>query len=207
MVSDTRMQLWGLTGGIASGKSTVHGMLARLGAQIVDADAVYHGLLRPEAGAPSPLARTLAAAFQSVLLPDGQIDRRALGTLVFENPAARARLEALTHPAVAEAVTAHLQTLADGGCRHAVYDVPLLYERDMQARFAGIMLVWVPPAIQLARLMARNGLDAASAAARIAAQLPLDSKRQRARWVIDNSADRDTTQRQVAAIWQAIQSG
>jgi dephospho-CoA kinase len=199
------MQLWGLTGGIASGKSTVHGMLTQLGAQIVDADAVYHALLRPEGDAPSPLAHALAAAFPGVLQADGHIDRRALGAQVFEDPAARARLEALTHPAVAEAVTARLQALAERGCPHAVYDVPLLYERDMHARFAGVMLVWVPRAVQLARLMARNGLDAAAAAARIAAQLPLDGKRQHARWIIDNSGDRATTQQQVVAIWQAIQ--
>jgi dephospho-CoA kinase len=198
------MKLWGLTGGIASGKSTAHKMFARLGAQLVDADAVYHSLLQPVDGQPSPLAARLSVAFGDILQVGGHVDRRRLGASIFADPDARRRLEALTHPAVAANVAVRLQQLAAAGCPHALYDVPLLYERDMHSRFAGVILVWVPAHVQLARLMARDGIDAAAAALRVAAQLPLDDKRARAHWVVDNSGSLTQTEAQVCTIWQAI---
>lgn len=198
------MKLWGLTGGIASGKSSVHRMLLTLGAHVVDADAVYHRLVAPEGGAPSRLTQAIAAQFGAVITADGALDRRALGAIAFADPQARARLEAVTHPAVGAAVQQQLTQWADAGVEHAVYDVPLLFELEMQARFAGVVLVWVPRAVQHARLKLRDGIDDDAAELRLRAQLPLDSKREHATWCIDNSGSLDQTQTQVITIWRDI---
>ena len=194
-------QPWGLTGGIASGKSSVAALLRQRGAGIVDADATYHRLIGPEAGAPSALAQAVGAAFPGVLLDDGQLDRRRLGQLVFADAAARSRLEALTHPAVARASRAQVVALRAAGHAQVFYDVPLLFERGLRHTVAGVLLVWIPAALQKTRLMARDGLDAAAAEARLAAQWPIDRKRAGARWIVDNSGSPDATAAQVAAIW------
>lgn len=181
-------------------------MLAALGAHVVDADAVYHGLIAPEDGRASALTCAIGAAFTQVVGADGVLDRRTLGAIVFKDAQARARLEGITHPAVAEAVQVQLTQWATQGVSQAIYDVPLLFEREMQARFAGIIVVWVPKAVQLARLIARDALDANAAQARLAAQLPLDVKRAQARWVIDNSTSLGATEAQVAVIYRALQA-
>lgn len=181
-------------------------MLAALGAPILDADAVYHGLLAPANGARSPLAAQIEISFPGVLLADGRIDRAALGSLVFADPAARQRLEALTHPAVAQAVQGQLMRWRDAGVTQAVYDVPLLYEKGLEAAMDGVAVVWVPASVQHARLMGRDNLSAAAAQARLDAQLPIDEKRRRATWVIDNSGSLAATQAQVQALWAAWQA-
>ena len=199
-------QLWGLTGGIASGKSTVARLLRGHGAAVVDADAVYHGLLAPAAdGQPSPLGVALGSAFPGSLTVNGEVDRRRLGGLVFTDAAARARLEALTHPAVAAASRAQIWAHADAGQRHIFYDVPLLYERGLAETVAGVLLVWLPRPLQLDRLMQRGGLTTEAAEVRLAAQWPLDHKRSLARWCIDNSGGPAATAVQVAQIWTEMQ--
>lgn len=181
------MQIWGLTGGIASGKSTVAQLLVAHGVPVVDADALYHRLIAPHGGAPSDLAARVSARFGGCLLPDGSLDRRTLGARVFADAAEKAALEAITHPVVAAAAQAALEALSRKGHALSVYDIPLLYERDLARRYDGVAVVWVPRAVQVARLCARDRLEPTSAAQRIDAQLSLDDKRQRADVVLDNS--------------------
>ena len=198
----------GLTGGIASGKSTVARAFVALGVPVVDADALYHALVAPVAGAPSPLVTRLAESaggrFAGVVGPDGALDRSALGRIVFADATARLDLEAVTHPAVAEAAEAALQALMKAGHPWALYDVPLLYERALEAKFAGVVVVWVPREVQLARLAARDGIVGEAAEARLAAQLPLDAKRARAQWVVDNAGTREQALRQVRAVYDEV---
>lgn len=198
------MQLIGLTGGIASGKSTVSTMLRDLGAQVIDADAVYHALIEPKDGHPSPLALQIAQRFQGVLDPEGKIDRPALGARVFGDPEALKALGHITHPAVALAVSERVAALGAQGVKRVVYDVPLLYERGLHEGMHAVIVVWVPREVQLQRLMNRDRIDRASAARKIASQMSLDEKRDRADYVIDNSQSREETRAQVAVVWRRI---
>lgn len=202
------MYIWGLTGGIASGKTTVARLLGEAGVPVVGADALYHALIAPQAGAASPLAQQVAASFGAHLLgPGGQLDRPTLAAHIFADAAARQRLDALTHPAIAAACAEAFAQLSAEGHPAAAYDVPLLYEKDLEARFHAVVVVWVPLEVQLARLRARDGLSAAQAEARLAAQLSLDSKRARAAWCIDNSGSPAATAAQVGALATAMRGG
>lgn len=199
------MPIWGLTGGIASGKSTVHRALSMRGADVLDADAVYHRLIAPQTGTASILAQRVARRFPRTLNSDGSIDRQALGARVFKDPTERRALEEITHPAVAEEVARLIGDLQEQGVEHIFYDVPLLYELGLDKDLAGVVVVWVPRDIQLSRLMQRDSLDLDSARARLDAQWPLDEKRRRARWTIDNSGTLGATHTQVDHLWQEIQ--
>lgn len=198
------MPLWGLTGGIASGKSTVHSMLAKLGAELIDADAIYHQLIAPIDGVPSPLAQRIENRFAGVLNDDGAIDRRALGAQIFADPTQRRTLDGITHPAVAATVGEEIRALKARGVQNIFYNVPLLYERKLDRGMNGVIVVWVPRAVQIARLMQRDRLARTQAEQRLAAQMPLDEKRDKATWVIDNSEDIATTQRQVDELWAEL---
>jgi dephospho-CoA kinase len=198
----------GLTGGIASGKSTVAGILRDRGAPVIDADAVYHELIRPHAGRPSALARRIGARFAGVVDPDsGAVDRRRLGQRVYVDAAERAELEALTHPAVAAAVGRRLAALQRQGTTVALYEVPLLFEKGLDAGLDGTVLVWVPMQEQVRRLCRRDGLSEAEAHQRLAAQMPLDAKRARATWVIDNSGSLQQTAEQAQHVWTLLAGG
>lgn len=196
------MRLIGLTGGIASGKSTVSRALRALGAEVLDADVLARQVVEP--GTPGLAA--VAARFPGVVGPDGRLDRAALGARVFADPAERAALNALLHPRIAEAFLARTVELAARGVDTVVYDAPLLVENRLHERMDGVVLVWVPREVQKARLMARDGLDAAAAEARLAAQLPLDDKRRFATWLVDNSGSEAATRAQVEQVWRAIRA-
>lgn len=198
------MKLWGLTGGIASGKSTVRRMLATRGADVIDADVLYHELIAPTDGVASPLALRIEDRFPGVLDEGGRLDRRELGRRVFECPAELLSLEALTHPAIAEAFGAQLAMLRQHGVDNVFYDVPLLYERGLEKGMNGVVLVWVPRDVQLKRLIRRDGLSEAQAKQRLDAQRPLDEKRALADWVIDNSGISQDTERQVDEVWDKL---
>lgn len=198
------MQRFGLTGGIASGKSAVSQTLRGLGAEVLDADAVYHELIAPRDGRASDLARAIGERFDGVIRSDGSIDRAALGARVFADPAELAALGAITHPAVAVEVAQRVAALSGRGLPAAVYDVPLLYERSLAEGMHGVIVVWVPRELQIERLMARDGIDRDAAEQKIATQLPLDEKRARATWVIDNSGPPSETRRQTEQLWRQI---
>ncbi|MFC1611195.1 dephospho-CoA kinase [Myxococcota bacterium] len=198
------MKLIGLTGGIASGKSTVRAMLRDLGAEVLDADAVYHELIAPrQQGEPSPLARQIEGRFPGVLGRDGVIDRSKLGPRVFADTEERRALEAIAHPAVTHEVERRIQELREAGCGLVVYDVPLLFERGLQERMDGVIVVWTSPEAQMARLVKR-GISPREVEQRLTSQLPMDEKRRRATWVIDNDGNLDETREQVERVWGEI---
>ncbi|QSQ27339.1 dephospho-CoA kinase [Pyxidicoccus parkwayensis] len=194
------MHVFGLTGGIASGKSTVTRMLRELGAEVLDADVLAREVVEPG----TPGLADVAARFPGVVGPDGRLDRVKLGARVFSDAHERAALNAIIHPRVREAFLEKVQALEARGVARVIYDVPLLIEAGMHEWMEGVAVVWVPRDVQKARLMSRDGLDAAAAEARLAAQLPLDSKRQHATWVIDNSGELASTRAQVESVWRAM---
>jgi dephospho-CoA kinase len=194
------MHVFGLTGGIASGKSTVTRMLRELGAEVLDADVLAREVVEPG----TPGLADVAARFPGVLGPDGRLDRVKLGARVFSDATERAALNAIIHPRVREAFLEKVQALEARGAKRVIYDVPLLIEAGMHEWMEGVAVVWVPRDLQKARLMARDGLDAAGAEGRLAAQLPLDAKRAHATWVIDNSGDLADTRAQVESVWRAM---
>ena len=192
------MRVLGLTGGIGSGKSMVASMFAQLGADIIDADQLARQVVEPG----QPALEEIARAFgREILLADGRLDRAKLGRLVFADPAARERLNAITHPPIRERMAAEI---AARGSRPGllIVDVPLLYESDRAGTVEAVIVVWVDSQTQLRRLIERDGLGEEEARQRIAAQMPLDEKRARADIVIDNSGSQQNTRRQVEAIYR-----
>jgi len=194
------VRVFGLTGGIASGKSTVVRMLRELGAQVLDADVIARQVVEP--GTPGLAA--VAERFPGVLGPDGRLDRARLGARIFGDPAERAALNALLHPLIGQEFLRQTMALSEAGTERLIYDAPLLIENRLHEAMDGVVLVWVPREVQKARLRARDGLDEAAAEARLAAQLPLDEKRALATWVVDNSGERADTRAQVEAVWRAM---
>jgi dephospho-CoA kinase len=194
------VKLYGLTGGIASGKSTVSRMLRELGAHVLDADVIAREVVEPG----TPGLKAVAERFPGVLDPDGRLDRARLGARVFGDPQERAALNALLHPLIGQQFMLRTQALAEQGVERVLYDAPLLIENRLHLGMDGVVLVWVPREVQKARLMARDGLDEAAAEARLAAQLPLDEKRQHATWVVDNSGELGTTRARVEEVWRAM---
>jgi len=197
------MRLIGLTGGIATGKTTVARLLAARGAAIVDADELAH--LAEAPGQPA-LADIVQRFGREVLRPDGTLDRERLGAIVFADAAARRDLEAITHPRISAMVAERVAAALAGEAQLVVVDVPLLFEGNRQSQFEGTLLVYAPVAVQIARLAERNGLDEPAARQRLSAQLPIDDKRARATWVIDNSGSEEATADEVARWWDRVVS-
>jgi len=195
------VKIIGLTGGIASGKSTVRQMLETRGATVLDADAIYHELIARQESGPSPLARQIEASFAGALDAHGTIDRQKLAERVYADATARAVLNGITHPAVATEFDRRARNLAARRIDRLVYDVPLLYEAGLDRLCAAVIVVWVPGELQIERMMARDGMSRAQAEARVCAQGSLDGKRQRATWVIDNSGAIASTEQQVELVW------
>jgi dephospho-CoA kinase len=176
----------GLTGGIASGKSTFAAALRARKVPVVDADALARAAVAPGTPALAEIARTFGS---DVIGADGALDRKRMGALAFSDAAARARLEAITHPAVRAAMAEETRRLADAGHGLAFYDTPLLYEVGLDRVLDSVVVVWATPAVQRARIVARDGLSPEEADARIAAQLPIDDKAARADFVVENVGD------------------
>ncbi len=194
----------GLTGGICSGKSTVAAMFERLGAVVVDADRVAHELQAPT----QPLYETIVSAFgRDVVGHDGHIDRRKLGARVFADPQVRARLEAITHPAIIDECEARIGRAASSGAAVCLLDAALLIESGRQSRFDAIILVEASEVIQLDRLMARTGLPREEAMQRIRSQMPWAQKRRHADFIIRNDGPYEETERQVRAVWEQLAAG
>ena len=173
----------GLTGGIASGKSTFAACLREREVPVVDADALARQVVEPGRPALAEIARAFGP---SLLLPGGELDRRRMGALVFADPGARRRLEAITHPAIRAAMAAEVGRLAASGSPLALYDAPLLFEVGLEGQLEAVGVVWAPRQAQLERLVRRDRLAPAEAEARLAAQLSLDEKAARADFVVAN---------------------
>ncbi|HVP30764.1 MAG TPA: dephospho-CoA kinase [Myxococcota bacterium] len=198
----------GLTGGIGSGKSTVARLLVELGATVIDADRIVHELQAP--GAPV-LAEIVEAFGREILCPDGSLDRAALGDLVFRDADARARLNRIVHPRVAQEMARREQAAREAGAPLVVLDVPLLLEgrragtgTGARMGFDAIVVVWVPEAVQIERTVARDRCSREEALRRIRAQMPLDEKRALADHVIDNSGSLADTERQVRELYAEL---
>lgn len=194
------MKVYGLTGGIATGKSTVTAMFRALGLPVIDADQLAREVVEPG----QPALAELGARFPGVIGADGRLDRKQLGARIFADPAERAALNAITHPRIRELALARTAELAATGAKVALYDAPLLIENRLHEGMAGVILAWCPRAVQLARLQARDGLSLEQAEARLAAQMPIDDKRPYARWIIDNGGTLDATRAQVEAVARAL---
>jgi dephospho-CoA kinase len=189
----------GLTGGIASGKSSVAALLAAKGAVIIDADV----LAREVVAKGSPLLADVAQRFgKEILTGDGTLDRASLGRVVFSDPNARRDLEALIHPAVRRRA-AELQAAAPDGSV-VVHVIPLLVETGQVDRFDLIVVVDADEPTQLARMRTRDSLDEASARARVAAQATREARLAAADVVVDNSGVPDDLEEQVDRLWRRL---
>jgi dephospho-CoA kinase len=197
-----RFLLVGLTGSIATGKSTVSRMFAHLGARVLDADLLAREVVMP--GQPAYL-KIVEEFGQGVVQDDGTLDRKALGAIVFAEPARRKRLEEITHPAIAARQQRILSVLDEEAFEGIViWDVALLFETGGVAKMDRVVVVATDPETELARLMTRDGMVEADARARIASQMPVAEKAKRAHYVIDNSGDRIQTERQVKGVYEAL---
>ena len=195
------MRVVGLTGGIASGKSTVAAMLRVRGAPIVDADVLARDVV---AVGSDGLAAVVEAFGEDVLAADGSLDRKALGERVFSDPAARGILNRITHPRIAMASQAALAAHREAGAPIAIYEAALIVENKLHASMAALIVVAVDEDTQVARLCARDNIDRDAALARIASQLPLADKIAVADHVIDNSGTVEETEAQVDALWSSL---
>lgn len=197
------MQTVGLTGGIGSGKSAVSRLLHEHGAVVVDADLVAREVVA--VGTPG-LAAVVEAFGTEVLQPDGDLDRAALGRLVFSDRQALARLNAITHPLIAER-TAELFGQADAqGADVLVHDVALLVENGLTQAYDAVVVVAAQPATQLDRLVRQRGMSHEDARARIAAQLPLEDKLAVATHVIRNDGPLEELAPQVERVWALLRA-
>ncbi len=201
---DRPIRLVGLTGGIATGKSTAARLLAREGAVVVDADRVAREIVEPE----TPGLRAIRRIFgPSVLTADGRLDRDALARIVFSDRGARERLNAILHPLIGAEVDRRVeQALARDPEAVVVYDVPLLFETGAEGRCDLVVVVYVPTEIQLRRLMLRDALTETDARARLAAQMPIDEKARRADVVLDNRGFPEALEASVRALWARIRA-
>ena len=192
----------GLTGGIASGKTTVAGMLTSLGCYVLSTDRIARDVVQPGSAG---WQRVRHAFGPGMFTAAGELDRGALGELVFADPGARQQLELLLHPLIMQRVWQRLCVLQQQKTVPiAVVEVPLLFECALQDRFDCSLLVWTSRGRQQQWLQARSNLSAAAAQQRLAAQMPLDQKRMRADLVIENSADYSALSIAVVQAWKRL---
>jgi len=197
-----RFLLVGLTGGIATGKSTVSAMFAHLGAKIIDADLLAREIVMP--GQPA-LAEIVEEFGAGVLGPDGALDRRRLGAIVFVDPARRKRLEQITHPAIQRRQQRILSVYDEEVFEGIVfYDAAVLIEAGGHTKMDRLVVVSTDQATEVVRLMSRDGLSEDEARGRIATQMPVADKAALADYVIDNSGSRAETERQVRDVYRKL---
>uniref|UniRef100_C6E0C8 Dephospho-CoA kinase n=1 Tax=Geobacter sp. (strain M21) TaxID=443144 RepID=C6E0C8_GEOSM len=193
------MRVIGLTGGIASGKTSVANLLERLGAPVIDADQLAREVVEPGERALAQIAESFG---NGVLNADGSLNRAALGEVVFADPEKRRKLESITHPAIKERAEEKLARLKAAGVQTAFYVAPLLIEAGITSRVHEVWVVYLDHETQLARLMARDGLSREAALSRIASQMPMEEKRRLGRVVIDNRGSREDLEAEVLRLWR-----
>ena len=189
MMQNKPMTVLAVTGGIGAGKSTVTAYLRKLGVPVVDADAISHKLTQKNAAGTLAVAR----AFGEPYVKDGEMDRRALAELVFSDPAAREKLNAILHPMILDAMRRELARLEEKGTRLAVIDVPLLFESGTDALADEIWCVKAPKQCRIERIMRRDHATARQAQARIDAQSDDKTLREKCDFVIDNGGAAEDT--------------
>ena len=191
----------GLTGNIASGKSTVAALLAAHGATVIDADVLARRVVEP--GTPA-LAAIADRWGTGMLAPDGTLDRSALRRVVFQSGAELEALNAIVHPEIERLRRAAVDAAREHGDRVVVCDLPLLFEKDLAPLFDRVVLVDAPRPLRLDRLVADRALDEAEAMRMIASQMPAELKRARADYVIENAGTRAELARRVDALWDVL---
>ena len=197
-------QIIGITGGIASGKSTVSLYLQELGFTIVDADLASRAVVEPGEEAYHQVVKAFG---EDILLTDGNIDRVKLGSIIFNDQEKRLLLNGIVHPAVRNWMRVKTEAALSAGEETVFMDIPLLFESKLTFMVDKTLLIYVDEQVQLKRLMNRNGLSETEAVARINSQMPLADKKALADAVIDNNGDINETKRQVKSIlseWYVI---
>jgi dephospho-CoA kinase len=174
-------------------------MLRELGAEVLDADEAAHDAYEPG----GPAFDEVVHEFGPEYVSDGRIDRKRLGELVFNDPAARLRLNAIVHPQVREWMAARTAEAVERGAEVVVQEVPLLFENGLERLYSQVVLVYVPEPVQVQRLIGR-GLSEEGARAIIGSQMPIEEKRRLADHVIDNSGSSEATRDQVKKFWREI---
>ncbi len=199
------MVVAGLTGGIATGKSTVAAIFEKAGARLIDADRISRDVVRKG----SPAYEDIVAHFGAkVLLPGGEVDRKRLAAIIFSSPAEQQALEHIVHPRVRQEIDRRLARIRQQAPEAlVVVDIPLLFESGMDRGWDATVVVYTSEPLQLERLRARDGLTEAEAWARIRAQMPIESKKTLATLVIDNSGSREHTRAQTLAVYRQLVGG
>jgi dephospho-CoA kinase len=192
------MKRIGLTGGIASGKSLIVDMLRRQNIPVIDADELSRSVSAK--GTPG-LAAILRHFGNEYAAPDGSLDRKKLGTLIFADPSARLALEGLTHPLIGKAMADGFDALAQAGHSACVYSAPLIFEKNLEGLFDNVILVWCEEATQMQRLAKRDGISLDDAKLRLAAQMPLAQKKALTPYQIDNNLAPENTAKQLSTVW------
>jgi dephospho-CoA kinase len=193
----------GLTGGIATGKSTVARALAELGLRVLDADVIARDVVEPGT---EGLRQIVAVFGDRVLLPDGTLDRGRLGDIIFSDAKKREQLNDIVHPLVRKTMWGEAQAYVQGDARRiVVLDIPLLFEGNTHVDADVSVLIYAPLALQLARLMKRNDLAEADARRRIDAQLTMETKLQMADVIVYNTGDAESVSGLVAALLEELQ--
>ena len=198
----------GLSGGIGTGKSTVSDMFEKLGARIICADVATRTVQAPG----SPALKEIAEAFgDDVIRPDGSLDREAVASIVFRDQEARLRLGSIVHPRVGVEMARQLEEARADDVPLAVLDIALLFEGRRSGKgyphpFDATVLVYAPRDVQIERTMARDGATREDAERRVAAQMPIDEKREIANHMIDNSGSLEATERQVRELYERLVS-
>jgi dephospho-CoA kinase len=197
------VKLVGLTGGIASGKSTVAEILARQGAAIINADVLAREVVEPDRQAWTEIVNAFGTA---VLQPDRALDRQKLRAIIFDDPDARKKLESIIHPQVRALAEQRIREHAAAGYAVIVYEVPLLFEGNLQEWLRPVILVACDVDTQRNRLQSRDNLSAAQAQKHIDAQMSLEAKRRLADYVIENNGSLEDLKRQVQAVLEKIKT-
>ncbi len=199
-----KKMLWiGLTGGIASGKSTVAKLFQSRGTPVIDADLIAKQVVGPG----SPGLKAVISRFGPQFLNEqGGLNRKTLGELVFKNPQALIDLEKILHPLVQVEVEKQKKMAAIQGALFAVYDVPLLFEKKMQAQFDGVITVVSSLQMQKERMKQRDGLSDREIESRLNSQLPMQEKIAQSRWLIQNESDLKSLEIQFEEVFKEIQS-
>ncbi len=195
------MKWVGLTGGLGTGKSTVGRFLLQQGIPVLDADLVARQVLEPGGPAFQPVLQEFG---QDIVTTGGVIDRQRLARKVFGQPDQLQKLETIIHPFVQEEIKRQKQWLQDQGTLWAVYDVPLLFEKNLQQQFDFIVVVSTNERQQIERIKARNPWTDEEIRKRLQAQIPLKDKEQRADYVLRNDADQLALEKQVATLVQML---
>lgn len=197
------MKVFALTGGIASGKSTVTHWLRSRGYMVIDADEIVKDLY----GKGDPIYNAIMKVFGTeVLKPDGEIDRQKLGGIVFSDEASRLRLNHATHPIVEAQIADKIEAAKAKGISLIFVDSPLLLEKGRDPRYDAVILVYVDPEIQTRRLMERNQLSVEDAGRRIKSQMPLAEKKAHADYIIDNNGTLETLELQLETLLEKLEA-